>query len=421
MLRASDLGPDDVVITGRGVVCPIGNDIGQIVSPLREGRSGIAYDPEFEALGFRSRVSGRIRDLDGAAYLSDTQRMSMSRASLYSSVAAMQAVREAGLRPDDCEREQTGVVIGSGIAGLGTYARIYDVLREQKSPRRVGSHGVDTTMASTCAANATVLFRTRGVGESLSSACATGLHCVGYAYRLIRHGYQDTVIAGAADEDGWATAFPFDGMRVLCADSNERPQRASRPLDASRSGFVASGGGGVVIVAQWSHARERGARPLARICGYWSSSDGSGDMTAPSLEGQLRLLRGALRDAGLGPGDIDYVNLHGTSTPAGDTIELTALAQVLGRDGYSVSSSKSQIGHALGAAGAIELVFCLSMLEHGFVAPSINIEKLDPALADYEKLIAFRSIERPLRRIMSNNFGFGNTNGSIIVEGISRA
>lgn len=417
-LRASELRPDDVVITGRGVVCPLGNSVDAIVAPLREGRSAVARDPEFEARGFRSWVSARIRGIDAADHFSEVQSLSMSRASLYSSIAAVQAVREAGLRPEDCERENTGVVLGSGIGGLGTNYRLYDIFRDQKSPRRIGGHGVDTCMASTCAANASVLFRTQGVGEAVSSACATGLHCIGYAYRLIKHGYQDTVIAGAADEDGWATAFAFDAMRVLCADSNDRPERASRPLDATRAGFVPSGGSGVVVLEKYSRALERGARPLARIRGYWSSSDGSGDMTAPSLEGQLRLLRASLKSAELGPGDIDYVNLHGTSTPSGDKTELLALAQALGSRDYLVSSSKSQIGHTLGAAGAIELIFCLSMLEHGFVAPSINIERLDPGLEDLRRLIAFETIERPLRRVMSNNFGFGSTNGSIILEGI---
>jgi 3-oxoacyl-[acyl-carrier-protein] synthase-1 len=418
-LQASELRPDDVVITGRGVVCPLGNSVDAIVAPLREGRSGIAHDPEFEARGFRSWVSARIRGIDPAEHFTETQRLAMSRASLYSSIAAQQAVREAKLLPQDLERENTGIVLGSGIGGLGTNYRLYDVFRDQKSPRRVGGHGVDTCMASTCAANASVLFRTQGVGEALSSACATGLHCIGYAYRLIKHGYQDTVIAGAADEDGWATAFAFDAMRVLCADSNDRPERASRPLDASRAGFVVSGGSGALVLEKYSRACERGARPLARIRGYWSNTDGSGDMTAPSMAGQLRLLRACLNSAELKPGDIDYVNLHGTSTPSGDKTELLALAQALGPTGYLVSSSKSQVGHTLGAAGAIELIFCLSMMEHGFVAPSINIERLDPGLEELRGLIAFETVERPLRRVMSNNFGFGSTNGSIIVEGIA--
>ncbi|HET9622063.1 MAG TPA: beta-ketoacyl-[acyl-carrier-protein] synthase family protein [Kofleriaceae bacterium] len=418
-LHTADLRPDDVVITGRGVVCPLGNSVDAIVEPMREGKSGIAYDPEFKERGFRSWVAGRINGLNPEEHFSETQRLSMSRASLYSSVAAQQAVREAKLQPADLEREQSGVILGSGIGGLGTNYKFYDILRETKSPRRIGGHGVDTCMASTCAANASVLFRTQGLGEAVSSACATGLHCIGYAYRMIKHGYQDTVIAGAADEDGWATAFGFDAMRVLCADSNDKPHKASRPLDASRAGFVVSGGSGVVVLEKWSRAQERGARPLARIRGYWSNTDGSGDMTAPSMEGQLRLLRATLKNAELAPGDIDYVNLHGTSTPTGDKTELLALAQVLGPTGYHVSSAKSQIGHTLGAAGAIELIFCLAMLEHGFVAPSINIDRLDPGLEDLRNLIAFEALERPVRRVMSNNFGFGSTNGSIILEGIA--
>jgi 3-oxoacyl-[acyl-carrier-protein] synthase-1 len=271
-------------------------------------------------------------------------------------------------------------------------------------------------MASTCSANATVLFRTQGVGEALSSACATGLHNVGYACRLIRHGYQDTMLAGSGEEDTWITALGFDGMRVLCADSNDNPARASRPLDKTRAGFVPSGGAGVVVLESWARAKQRGARPLARIAGYWSSSDGSGDMTAPSAEGQRRLLRRVLREARLEPGQIDYVNLHGTSTPTGDVVEVQSLAAELGTKGYLVSSSKSQIGHALGAAGSIELIFTLLMLEHGFAAPSINVTELDPQLEPLRELVALEAAERPLRRVMTNNFGFGNTNGSMILE-----
>ena len=205
-------------------------------------------------------------------------------------------------------------------------------------------------------------------------------------------------------------------MRVLCADSNQDPQRASRPLDKTRAGFVPSGGGAVVVLESWARAKERGARPLARIAGYWSSSDGSGDMTAPSPDGQRRLLRRVMREAHLEPGQIDYVNLHGTSTPTGDVLEVQSLVAELGTEGYLISSSKSQIGHALGAAGAIELVFTLLMLEHGFVAPNINVKELDPQLEPHRGLIATETVEGPLRRAMTNNFGFGNTNGSMILE-----
>jgi 3-oxoacyl-[acyl-carrier-protein] synthase-1 len=415
-MKKQDLAPNDVVITGRGVVSPLANDVPQTVPALREGRNGFVVDPDFVENGFRCHVAGRVRGLDPAAYFTDEQVLSMSRTSLYSSVAAVQAVREAGLAPADLERPESGVLLGCGLAGGETYFRNVQKMFTEKSPRRLGSHAVDRTMASTCSANGTVLFKTRGVGESVSSACATGLHNIGYAYRLVRHGYQDTIIAGAADEDGWPTAHGFDAMRVLCADSNDRPHRASRPLDRTRSGFVAAGGAGVVIVESWKRASERGARPLARIAGYWSSSDGSGDMTAPSAEGQHRLIRAALRDGGVDASSIDYVNLHGTSTPTGDVVEVLSLVEAIGAQGYLVSSSKSQIGHSLGAAGAIELVFCLIMMEHGFVAPSINIEELDPKLEPYRHLVAMKTVERPLRFVMTNNFGFGNTNGCMILE-----
>ena len=415
-MKAGDLRPDDVVITGRGVISPIGNSVAQTTPALREGRSGLSIDPEFVRLGFRCHVAGRVTGLDPSAYFPEVETQSMSRTSLFSTIAALQAVREAGLVEPDLKREETGVVIGCGLGSAGTIIENAAKLTEQGSPRRIGSHGVDRTMASTCAANATVFFRTRGVGEALSSACATGLHNIGYAYRLIKHGYQDTILCGAGDEDGWASAHCFDAMRVLCADSNDRPARASRPLDRTRAGFVAAGGAGVVVLESARRARERGARPLARIAGYWSATDGSGDMTAPSAEGQRRLVRAALQSGCLEPGQIDYVNLHGTSTPTGDVLELQSLVDTLGDGDYLVSSSKSQIGHALGAAGAIELVFCLIMLEHRFVAPSINIEELDPALEPHRHRIATAAVDRPLRYVMTNNFGFGNTNGSMILE-----
>jgi 3-oxoacyl-[acyl-carrier-protein] synthase I len=415
-MKRSDLKPDDVVITGRGVISPIGNSLAEVLPALREGKSGLARDQEMADRGFRCQVSGRIRDLDPAAWFTEEQRLSMSKTSLYSSVAALQAVREAGLKDEDLQREETGVTMGCGLGGGETFMKSVQKTIELKSPRRVGSHGVDSTMASTCSANATVLFKTRGVGEALSSACATGLHNVGYAYRLIKHGYQDTMIAGAGEEDTWTNALGFDAMRVLCADSNDDPQRASRPMDKTRSGFIASGGGGAVVLETWARAQARGAKPLARIAGYWSSTDGSGDMVAPSPDGQRRLLRKVLHDARLEPGQLDYVNLHGTSTPTGDALEVQSLVQEVGPRGYLVSSSKSQIGHALGAAGAIELIFTLLMLEHGFVAGSINVKELDPLLEPHRELIALKTVDRPLRFAMTNNFGFGNTNGSMVVE-----
>ena len=415
-MKLSELKDDDVVVTGRGVVSPIGNSTAEVLPALREGKSGLAADAKMAEHGFRCQVSGRIRDLDPSRYFAEEQMLSMSLTSLYSSIAAAQAVREAGLSEADLQREESGVAMGCGLGGGETFVRAVQRTIEQKSPRRVGAHGVDTTMASTCAANATVLFKTRGVGESLSSACATGLHNIGYAYRLIRHGYQDTMIAGAGEEDTWTNAMGFDAMRVLCADSNDRPQRASRPMDRTRSGFIPSGGGGAVVLERWAHAKARGGRPFARVAGYWSGTDGTGDMTAPSSEGQRRILRRVMREARLEAGQIDYVNLHGTSTPTGDVLEIESLAAELGTKGYLVSSSKSQIGHSLGAAGAIELVFTLLMMEHSFVAPSINVEELDPLLEPYRAVIALERADRPLRFAMTNNFGFGNTNGSMIVE-----
>jgi 3-oxoacyl-[acyl-carrier-protein] synthase I len=419
MVSRAALNPQDVVVTGRGIVSPIGNSLEEALEALRVGRSGLSIDPEFKRLGFRCHVAGRVPNWGLNDVPDEALTHSMSRTSLYSTIAAIQAVGEAGLTEAQLQMDETGVIIGCGISSVETIARNVQTMIEHGSPRRIGSHGADRAMASTCAANAAVYFRTRGIGEAVSSACATGLHNIGYAYRLVKHGYQNVVLCGAAEEDGWGTAHAFDAMRVLCADSNDHPERASRPLDATRSGFIPSGGAGIVVIESAAHALARGAQPFARIAGYWSATDGSGNMTAPSAEGQCRVMRSALESASLPPAAIDYVNLHATSTPIGDVLEMLSLVDVLGETPFLVSSSKSQIGHALGAAGAIELVFCLLMLEHGFVAPSINIEHLDPALRSLRHHIATTTVERPLRYLMTNNFGFGGTNACMILERVS--
>lgn len=416
--RLTELADHEPVVTGRGIVSPIGHDLETVARNLRAGTSGISVDPDFVERGFRCHVSGRIRGIEPREHFKVRELKSMSRLSLYSSIAALQAVREAGLGPAELARGETGVVIGTNMGSPETIVKNAGIARVQGSPRRIGSHGMDTSMGSSCSANASVLLGTGGVVEGLSAACATGLSSVGYAARLIRHGYQDTVICGGSEEDGWASAHTFDAMGVLCADSNDEPERASRPLDRSRSGFVHAGGAGVVVLESAARARRRGVRPLARVTGFWSGGDGSRNMFATSKEGQRRSLEAVLRDAEARPDSIDYVNLHATSTPVGDRVELANLAEVLGTEGYLVSSTKSQTGHAIGAAGALELVFCLLMMEHGFVAPAVNFRHLDDDLAHLSELVARETTERTLARVLTSNFGFGGTIAFMILDRI---
>lgn len=417
-LRLAGLGDREPVITGRGIVSPIGNDVETVAAALRAGRSGISVDPGFVERGFRCHLSGRVAGIEPEAHFDVRELKSMSRLSLYSSVAVRQAVAEAGLGPEDLEREETGVVIGANMGSPETIIANARVVETDGSPRAIGSHGMDPAMGSTCSANASVLLGTRGVVESVAAACATGLASVGYAARLVRHGYQDTVICGGSEEDGWAGAHTLDALGVLCPDSNDEPERASRPLDRSRNGFVHAGGAGVLVVESAARAKRRGARPLARITGFWSASDGSKRIFSPSREGQRRCLEAVLRDGCADPASIDYVNLHATSTPVGDRVELANLGEVLGAEGYLVSSSKSQTGHAIGAAGAMELVFCLIMTERGFVSPTVNFRELDEDLEHLTDLVAREAVERPLRRVLTSNFGFGGTNTFMILDSL---
>jgi 3-oxoacyl-[acyl-carrier-protein] synthase-1 len=395
-----------VVVTGLGIVSSIGNNKAEVTASLRAGASGIERCEEYAELGFRSHVHGSIKI--GLDELIDRKlRRFMGDGAAYSYVAMKQAIEDAGLDERDVSNERTGIVMGSGGPSTSNQVLAADIARE-KGPKRVGPYMVPRCMSSTIAANIATAFKIKGLSYSISSACSTSAHCIGNGSELIQMDKQDVVLAGGGEELHWTLTVLFDAMGALSSRYNDTPERASRPYDANRDGFVISGGGGVVVLEELEHAKARGARIYGEVTGYAATSDGA-DMVAPSGEGAVRCMRLAMKNLGNTP--IDYVNSHGTSTPAGDIIELNAMREVFGADLPKVSSTKSLTGHSQGATGVHEAIYSLIMMEQGFVAPSANIEELDP---EAEGFPLVRETEpATLNCVMSNSFGFGGTNASL--------
>ena len=395
-----------VVVTGLGIVSSIGNNKAEVAASLRAGASGIERCEEYAELGFRSHVHGSIKI--GLDELIDRKlRRFMGDGAAYSYVAMKQAIEDAGLDERDVSNERTGIVMGSGGPSTSNQVLAADIARE-KGPKRVGPYMVPRCMSSTIAANIATAFKIKGLSYSISSACSTSAHCIGNGSELIQMDKQDVVLAGGGEELHWTLTVLFDAMGALSSRYNDTPERASRPYDANRDGFVISGGGGVVVLEELEHAKARGARIYGEVTGYAATSDGA-DMVAPSGEGAVRCMRLAMKNLGNTP--IDYVNSHGTSTPAGDIIELNAMREVFGADLPKVSSTKSLTGHSQGATGVHEAIYSLIMMEQGFVAPSANIEELDP---EAEGFPLVRETEpATLNCVMSNYFGFGGTNASL--------
>ena len=397
-----------VVITGLGIVSCLGNDRESVATSLREGRSGIRAIPEYAELGFRSQVGG-TPDIDLDARIDRKQRRFMGDAAAFAYLGLQDAIADAGLDPAAISDPRIGVIAGSGGGSCANQVEAADLLRS-KGVRRVGPYMVTRTMCSTVSANLATAFRIRGVNYSISSACATSAHCIGAAMEQIQLGKQDIVFAGGGEELHWTQTMLFDAMGALSSKYNATPERASRAYDAERDGFVIAGGGGMVVVESLTHAQARGARILAEIVGYGATSDGA-DMVAPSGEGAARCMRQALATV---DGPIDYLNTHGTSTPVGDVAELGAMREVFGERVPPFSSTKSLSGHSLGAAGVHEAIYCLLMLEGGFIAGSVNVETPDEAAAGLP--LVTRSREAALRTVMSNSFGFGGTNASLVLR-----
>ncbi|BCX82055.1 3-oxoacyl-[acyl-carrier-protein] synthase I [Methylomarinovum caldicuralii] len=398
-----------VVVTGFGIVSSIGNNKDEVLASLREGRSGIEFSEEYRDLGLRSHVYGPIR-LDPAEHIDRKILRFMGEGAAYNYIAMQEAIADAGLEESEVSNERTGIVMGSGGPSTKDIVEAADILRE-KGIKRVGPYRVPRVMSSTHSACLATPFRIKGVNYSISSACSTSAHCIGHGVELIQMGKQDRVFAGGGEMIHWTLTLTFDAMGALSTKYNDRPQAASRPYDANRDGFVISGGAGVVVLEDLEVAKARGARIYAEVVGYGATSDGY-DMVQPSGEGAVRCMRQALATTG---GRIDYINAHGTSTPVGDIKELEALREVFGDAVPPVSSTKSLTGHALGGAGVMEAIYSLLMMENGFIAASANIENLDPG-AEGIPIVRERIDGVELNTVMSNSFGFGGTNATLILQ-----
>ncbi|MEG0280116.1 MAG: beta-ketoacyl-ACP synthase I [Morganella sp. (in: enterobacteria)] len=395
------------VITGLGIISSIGNNQEEVLASLREGRSGITFSEEFKEIGMRSQVWGNVK-LDTAGLIDRKTVRFMSDASIYAYLSMEQAIADSGLTEEQVSHYRTGVVAGSGGGSPRTQAIAADGMRA-KGLRGVGPYLVPRAMASGVSANLATPFKIKGVNYSISSACSTSAHCIGHAVELIQLGKQDVVFAGGGEELCWEMSCEFDAMGALSTKYNETPDKASRTYDQGRDGFVIAGGGGMVVVEELEHALARGAHIYGEVVGYGATSDGA-DMVAPSGEGAVRCMQMAMH--GL-DAPIDYINTHGTSTPVGDTKELEAIHEVFGDHTPALSATKAMTGHSLGAAGVHEAIYSLLMLEHGFIAPSINVENLDEKAAGMD--IITKPTERKLTTVMSNSFGFGGTNATLVM------
>jgi 3-oxoacyl-[acyl-carrier-protein] synthase-1 len=398
-------------ITGLGVVSCLGNSREAVLDSLKNGRSGIRFNESFKDMGLRSQVSGSV-DIDKSAHIDRKVLRFMGDAAAYAYIAMQQAIEDAGLDESGVSNPRTGLIASSGGASSANIVLAADILRE-KGVRKIGPYMVPRTMSSTVSACLATPFRIKGVNYSITSACATSAHCIGAAMEQIQLGKQDVVFAGGGEEEHWSLASLFDAMGALSTKYNDKPTEASRTYDIHRDGFVIASGAGMVVVEELEHARARGAKVYAEIVGYGATSDGY-DMVAPSGEGAVRCMQQA-RSTVEAP--IDYINTHGTSTPLGDTQELQAIREVFGDAIPRFASSKSLCGHSLGATGVQEAIHCLLMLAHDFIAPSINVIDPDPAAAGMP-LVTRRIDKAGLTTAMSNSFGFGGTNASLILQKI---
>jgi len=397
-----------VVITGLGIVSSIGNNAEEVLASLKTGKSGISHAESFAEQGLRSHVWGKPT-LETKDHIDRKAIRFMGDAAGYAYVAMDQAIKDAKLTEDQVSNVRTGIVAGSGGASSENIVISTDTLRN-RGIRRVGPYAVPKTMGSTVSACLATPFKIKGVNYSISSACATSAHCIGNAMELIQLGKQDIVFAGGGEEVHWSLAMMFDGMGALSAGRNDTPELASRTYDAGRDGFVISGGGGMVVVEELEHALARGAHIYAELVGYGATSDGY-DMVAPSGEGAVRCMQQAMQGV---EGKVDYLNTHGTSTPVGDVKELGAIQELFGEDSPAISATKAMTGHALGAAGVHEAIYSILMMENSFVAPSINIDNLDEKAQGLDIVTEKRDVELDL--IMSNSFGFGGTNATLVMK-----
>ena len=396
----------NVVVTGMGIVSCIGNGLDEVLSSLKKGKSGIQHNPVYKDMGFRSHVSGSI-ELNLSDLIDRKVLRFMSEASGFAYLAAQEALDYSGIDLESIDASRIGIVAGSGGASSAAQIEASDVARE-KGPKRIGPYAVTKTMGSTVSAILGTTLKLKGVNYSISSACSTSAHCIGHAAELIQLGKQDMVVAGGAEQEHWTSSSMFDAMGALSSQYNATPEKASRAFDVNRDGFVIAGGSGMLILEEEEHAIKRNAPILARLKGYCANSDGY-DMVSPSGEGAIRCMSHALNEYG---GEIDYINAHGTSTPVGDLAELSAIKSVFGSKSPLIGSTKSMTGHSLGATGAQEAIYSILMMNNNFIAPSINIDELVEEANGLN--IAQSMIEQKIQAVMSNSFGFGGTNASLI-------
>ena len=401
-----------VVITGLGIVSPIGNTVAEVEASLRAGKSGIVFAPDYAERGFRSQIHGQPQ-IVLEDHIDKRDLRFMGDGAAYNFIAMAQAVADSGLAPEEVSNERTGIIVGSGGPSTKSFFKAHNIVRESGSPKRIGPFGVTKGMSSTTSACLATPFKIKGVNYSITSACSTSAHCIGNGAELIQMGKQDVVFAGGGEELDWTLSCLFDAMGAMSSKYNDTPTLASRAFDATRDGFVIAGGGGVVVLEELEHAKARGAKIYAEVTGYGATSDGH-DMVAPSGEGGERSMKLALSTLPQGR-KITYINAHGTSTPAGDVTEVKAVRRVFGEGNVPpISSTKSLTGHSLGATGVHEAIYSLIMLQGGFIAASANVTQLDPELRPEEICTVTRDVQHD--SILSNSFGFGGTNATLVMS-----
>jgi 3-oxoacyl-[acyl-carrier-protein] synthase-1 len=399
-----------VVVTGLGIVSCIGNNKDEVLKSLLNTKSGIVFSEDQKKYNFRSQVAGTIKNLNLDEHIDRRQKRFMGEGSAFNFIALKEAIKESGLEEKDISNEKTGIVMGSGGPSIKNVVYAVDTTRKS-APKKMGPYIVPRTMASTCSATLAVPFKIKGINYSISSACSTSAHCIGNGMELIQLGKQDIIFAGGGEELNWALSSMFDAMPALSSKYNSTPQKASRPYDANRDGFVIAGGGGAIILEEYEHAKTRGAKIYAELTGYGATSDGY-DMVQPSGEGAVRCMNMALKTT---RNKIDYINTHGTSTPVGDIKELEAIKETFKENIPKISSTKSLTGHSLGATGVQEAIYCLLMMENKFISASANIENMDEKAKSFPIVTKIEK-DKELNSVMSNSFGFGGTNATLIFE-----
>ena len=398
----------NVVITGVGIKSCIGNDYAEVLANLQNAKSGIVFNDKYSEMGFRSCVSGSV-NIDLSEHIDRKLLRFMGESAGYAYLATKDALKMAGIDESHLDSPKIGIVAGSGGASTRVMLESGDIARE-KGPKRIGPYGVTKSMSSSISAIIATALKLKGINYSISSACATSAHCIGHAADLIKSGQQDVVIAGGSDDEHWSSSCLFDAMGALSSNFNSTPTIASRPYDSNRDGFVISGGAGMIILEDEEHAKKRGANILAKLSGYFANSDGY-DMVAPSGEGASRCMQGAIDNSKI---KIDYINTHGTSTPVGDVAEINAIKNLFNSETPMISSTKSMTGHSLGATGAHEVIYSIMMINENFIAPSINIESLCDDAEGLDIVTETRNVS--INNVLSNSFGFGGTNASLVIS-----